>query len=201
MRSSILAIVAGLLALGACAPRQEGAEAPPAEEAPPAAMAAPMEPQAPAATSASATLAAAAGSGITGTVSFQEMAGGVHVEARVEGAPPGTHGFHLHETGDCSAADFASAGGHFNPEGVAHGAPEAEPHHAGDFGNIEIGADGTGSLSLHSTKLAIAAGPNSVVGRAVILHAQADDLATQPTGNAGGRIACGVVAAAAAPGP
>ncbi len=179
----------GTMALVGCARTQEtSSETAPAPAPPAPSAAAP-------ATSATATLTGQAGSGIHGTVSFQAMPPGVHVEARVEGAAPGSHGFHLHETGDCSAADFSSAGGHFNPTGVAHGGPQADPHHAGDLGNLEIGADGTGTVSVHSDLLAIGEGPNAVVGRAVVFHEQADDFATQPTGNAGGRLACGVIAA------
>lgn len=146
-----------------------------------------------AAPAAVATLTGRAGSGISGSITFHSMAGGAHVEANVQGATPGTHGFHLHERGDCSAEDFSSAGAHFNPTGSEHGAPGTAAHHAGDLGNIEIGADGTGELSVHSTQLAIAEGANAVIGRAVILHEGPDDFVTQPTGNAGGRIACGVV--------
>ncbi len=184
----------GAIALAACMAAEEHASetppAPAAEERSPEAALAP-------AASATATLTGKADSGVTGTVSFSAMAPGVHIEARVEGAPPGVHGFHLHETGDCSAADFSSAGAHFNPSAVEHGGPEYAVHHAGDLGNLEVGADGVGTLSLHSTDLAIAEGPNAVVGRAVVLHENPDDFTTQPTGNAGGRLACGVVTATA----
>jgi Cu-Zn family superoxide dismutase len=135
-----------------------------------------------------------AGSKISGTVTFTETANGVAVTAHLTGIEgSGPRGFHLHETGNCSAADFSSAGGHFNPTGAAHGAPDSPEHHAGDLGNVEVGADGTVHLERVSTMLTVASGPNSVVGRAVILHEKADDLTTQPTGNAGGRVACGVV--------
>ena len=145
------------------------------------------------AATAHATLSGVAGSHLTGTVSFTETSEGVDIVVAVEHAPPGVHGFHLHEKGDCSAADFTSTGGHFNPTGTAHGAPDAAAHHAGDYGNLTVGEDGKGELKLHSTMLTVADGPNSVRGRGVILHEKADDLTTQPTGAAGGRIACGVV--------
>lgn len=104
------------------------------------------------------------------------------------------HGFHIHESGDCTAADFTSAGGHFNPTNAPHGGPDDAEHHAGDLGNIEIGEDGTGTLDLASSMLTLDAGAtNSAVGKAVILHAGQDDLETQPTGDAGARLACGVV--------
>ena len=130
----------------------------------------------------------------TGTVHFYQMGNRVRVIARVAGLVPGReHGFHIHEQGDCGDADFKNAGGHFNPTGAAHGAPGDAAHHAGDLGNIEIAADGSGMLSVSTSLLTVAEGPNSVAGRAVILHEKADDLKTQPTGDAGGRIACGVI--------
>ena len=134
------------------------------------------------------------GSDVSGVVSFTQAPDGVQVVARVDHAPPGKHGLHLHENGDCSAADFASAGGHFNPTGAPHGGPDSAKHHAGDFGNIEVGPDGTGTLSLTTDMLSLAEGaPDSVLGRSVVLHAGADDLTSQPSGNSGERIACGAV--------
>lgn len=130
-----------------------------------------------------------------GIVSFSQEADGVKIVAHIIGAPPGTHGLHVHEVGDCSASDFKSAGGHFNPTDSIHGSPEDAERHAGDLGNIEIGADGSGHLELTSNMLTVATGGSAVVGRAVILHEQADDLVSQPTGAAGARLACGVVAA------
>ena len=131
----------------------------------------------------------------SGSVVFTETEGGVEVSAQVmygaEGYA-GLHGIHLHEIGDCSAPDYTSAGGHFNPTGVDHGGPGAAVHHGGDFGNIEIGEDGSGSLELVSTMLSFD-GENSILDRAVILHAAEDDLTSQPTGAAGARDACGVV--------
>lgn len=128
-----------------------------------------------------------------GTVTFTEGEGGIEIHADVHDLAPGSHGFHLHESGDCSAADFSSAGGHFNPTDVRHGAPTDEVHHAGDFGNIVVGADGHGTLDLHSKMLSVVPGSHSVVGKAVIIHEGADDLTSQPSGAAGARVACGVV--------
>lgn len=143
--------------------------------------------------SASATLQSRGDTTAHGQVTFTQMGDEVTVVAHIEGAAPGSHGFHLHQTGDCSAADFKSTGGHFNPADVPHGGPADEMRHAGDFGNIEVGEDGTAHLELVSSLITVLPGPNSVAGRGVILHEKADDLESQPTGAAGSRVACGVV--------
>ncbi len=134
------------------------------------------------------------GLAVTGSVTFTETADGVEVVAQVSGVEAGgQHGFHIHEIGDCSSADFKSTGGHFNPEDHVHGGPSNDDRHAGDLGNIEIDAEGNGSLTLVTNRLTVAPGPNSVVGRGLILHEKADDLVSQPTGAAGSRIGCGVI--------
>ena len=145
-----------------------------------------------------AVLHPAAGGKVEGTVWFEPAGSGVKVKARVTGLAPGTHGFHVHEFGDCSAADFTSAGGHFNPMSQPHGAPQASARHVGDLGNVEAGADGVATLDWTDAHLAFD-GHHAVVGRAVIVHAKADDLKTQPTGDAGGRLACGVIGVAKQP--
>ena len=143
--------------------------------------------------SAKAAIEARSGSTLSGTATFTERAGGgVHLVVDVSGAPAGVHAVHLHEKGDCSAPDASSAGGHFNPTGLPHAGPTAEKHHAGDFGNVTVGDDGKGHLELDSSMLTLGAGEMSLKGHAIIVHAKADDLVTQPTGNAGGRIGCGV---------
>lgn len=140
-----------------------------------------------------ATLEGRSGSSATGIVTFTERADGtVHIRADFTNVPPGPHGFHVHEVGDCSAADASSAGGHFNPGGAPHAGPDAAQHHAGDLGNITATAAGSASAETVSTQLTVSPGPRSVVGRAVVLHADADDLQSQPSGAAGARIACGV---------
>jgi superoxide dismutase, Cu-Zn family len=184
-----LAAAAGsLLWLAAC--KQGGSE-----ESTAATASAPAETMpATSADTATAVIAGTQGSKLAGTAIFTRAAdGGVDLVVDVSGAPAGEHGIHLHEKGDCSAPDFSSAGAHFNPTNAPHGGPNSPQHHAGDFGNITVAADGTGHLSLHSNMLTIGAGPNSVVGHAIVIHEKADDLTSQPSGNSGARIGCGVV--------
>ena len=149
-------------------------------------------------TRAVAVLQSASGSEVKGTLTFAAGGDAVTVSGRITGLAPGSHGFHVHEFGDCSAADAASAGGHFNPAGHQHAGPKDAQRHVGDLGNIEAGPDGAATVDLKDTKIALT-GAQSIVGRAVIVHAKADDLKTQPTGDAGGRQACGVVGIAKAP--
>jgi Cu-Zn family superoxide dismutase len=135
------------------------------------------------------------GNNAEGTVWFTSGADGVTVKASLKGLAAGNHGFHVHEFGDCTAADGASAGGHFNPKGSAHGAPTDAAHHAGDLGNVLAAADGTATLEWKDSAMKLD-GPDGVIGHAVIVHANPDDFKTQPTGNAGGRVACGVIGVA-----
>jgi Cu-Zn family superoxide dismutase len=129
-----------------------------------------------------------------GTVTFTETEGGVEMVAELQGVDgAGLHGLHVHENGECSAPDFTSAGGHFNPAGTDHACPPTTPRHAGDFGNIEIAEDGSGNLTLTSDLITVAPGETSVVGRAVVLHGGEDDCTSQPSGAAGPRLACGVI--------
>ena len=132
------------------------------------------------------------GNAVKGTVTFMESNGKIHVVADVTGLKPGKHGFHIHEKGDCSAPDAASAGGHFNPTSKAHGAPSAADHHVGDLGNLA--ADSNGEAKLDQTfDFFSLEGPNSIYGKAVVIHGGEDDLKSQPAGNAGPRVACGVI--------
>lgn len=144
---------------------------------------------------ASATLSPTSGSTAQGTVTFTQLnSGGVEVDVNLTGVPAGVHGFHLHEKGDCGDNGNA-AGAHFNPMFMPHGAPEAASHHAGDFGNVNADDSGNVKITRTLTGITVTEGSASVLGRAVILHANPDDMTTQPTGNAGARIACGVVSA------
>ena len=150
----------------------------------------------PAAPKASAALAPTAGNATTGTIAFTPDGDRVRVLAKVSGLTPGAHGFHIHDKGDCSAPDGMSAGGHFNPTGKAHGNPAAGEHHGGDMPMLEADASGNATLDVTLDTVTLGAGANGIVGRAVIVHKDADDYRTQPTGNSGARVACGVIAAA-----
>jgi Cu-Zn family superoxide dismutase len=130
---------------------------------------------------------------VTGTVEFKEVPDGVEVTANLEGLKTGDHGFHIHEKGDCSAPDAASAGGHFNPSKHKHGAPDAEEHHEGDLGNLTADKDGKATKTFTMKGITLGDGETSIVGKGFIVHEKADDMKTQPTGNAGGRVACGVI--------
>ena len=142
---------------------------------------------------ATATLAATAGNATAGTVTFAQKGDKVTVSAKVSGLAPGAHGFHLHEKGDCSAADGMSAGGHFNPTGKSHGDPGSPDHHAGDMPMLQADANGNATLTAELVGISIGSGSTDIVGKAVIVHKDADDYKTQPTGNSGARLACGVI--------
>jgi Cu-Zn family superoxide dismutase len=129
---------------------------------------------------------------VTGIVTFSKVELGVKVVADIKGLTPGAHGFHIHQFGDCSAPNADSAGGHYNPAGKPHGAPESGERHAGDLGNLV--ADGSGKAYLERTDSIISlSGLTSIIGRGIIIHEASDDMTTQPTGNAGARVACGVI--------
>jgi superoxide dismutase, Cu-Zn family len=132
------------------------------------------------------------GSKVKGTVSYEKNGHGLRIVADIDGLSPGPHGFHIHEFGDCSSPDANSAGGHFNPTEMTHGSPTADKHHAGDMGNIEADKNGHARLEVTDPSISLE-GPNSIIGRSVIVHAQADDFKTQPTGGSGARVACGVI--------
>ena len=134
-----------------------------------------------------------AGNKVSGTISFTEEADGVHIKAEIKGLTPGKHGFHVHEFGDCSAADLSSAGGHFNPTNKPHAGPDAAERHMGDMGNVEADASGKADLDYVDHDISLTNEERSIIGRSVIVHAKADDLKSQPAGDSGARIACGVI--------
>jgi Cu-Zn family superoxide dismutase len=167
MRKLALVSIATILALTACRTAKQG----------------PM---------AMAMLHPISGSQAVGMAHFQENAdGSVEVHLEMTNVPPGQHGFHIHAKGDCGDNGNA-AGPHFDVNSMPHGAPDAVSHHAGDFGNVTADANGKVNATFTTHSITVSAGERSVVGHAVILHANADDLTTQPSGNAGARIACGV---------
>lgn len=132
---------------------------------------------------------------ITGTVTFTQEDGGVKVVADVKGLTPGQHGFHIHEKPDLSAPDLMSTGGHWNPDKHKHGGPDSAEHHAGDLGNLTADDKGHAHLEMTVPGVTVASGDKSVVNHAVVIHEKADDLKTDPAGNAGKRIAAGVIKA------
>ncbi len=132
---------------------------------------------------------------ITGTVTFMQDGDNLKVVADIDGLTPGKHGIHIHAKADLSAPDLSSAGPHFNPDGHHHGGPDTAERHAGDLGNLT--ADDKGHAHLEETVSGVSVGAkNDVVGHSVIIHAKADDLKTDPSGESGGRIAGGVIEAA-----
>lgn len=151
------------------------------------------EPKAPV-SHASAEIKAASGSHVKGLVTFSQGIDGVKIVADVDGLTPGLHGFHIHEKGDCSAADGSSAGGHFNPTQEMHASPDSPHRHVGDLGNITADSQGHGHYERLDTQISLN-GPYSIIGKAIIVHEKADDFKTQPTGNAGARLGCGLIQA------
>lgn len=134
---------------------------------------------------------------VVGTVNLTGTERGVRIEIQVNGLPEGTHGFHIHETGRCDPPDFTTAGGHFNPSGREHGMENPAGPHAGDLPNIIVRGDGSGSLRVINPYLSLGTGGEDDLlrgdGTAVMIHAGPDDYRTDPAGDAGARIACGVI--------
>jgi Cu-Zn family superoxide dismutase len=142
---------------------------------------------------AAATLEARSGSKVGGTVSFQAVGQKLRVEGRITGLTPGEHGFHVHEAGDCSAADASSAKGHFNPAAKAHGHHGSAERHAGDMPNLVADGYGNATVSGELTLLSLGSDANGILNRSVVIHADPDDYKSQPAGNSGKRVACGVI--------
>jgi Cu-Zn family superoxide dismutase len=128
-------------------------------------------------------------SGVAGVVLFKQEKGYVNVTGEVTGLKPGKHGFHVHMFGDLRAVDGMSAGGHYDPHGHKHGGPDAKERHEGDLGNLEANAQGVAKVNVKANGVEL----HHVVGRSIVVHGDADDLTSQPAGNAGPRIALGVI--------
>ena len=142
-------------------------------------------------------LASASGSLVSGRLIVTPMAGGVHLRGEIGGLTPGSaHAIHIHEKGDCTAVDASSAGGHFNPTNEPHGKVGTPAHHAGDMDNIVADAKGVAHVDAHASGPVLGGGAaNDAIGKAVIVHAAQDDYTSQPAGNAGARVACGIITA------
>lgn len=143
---------------------------------------------------AEATISPTEGNDVRGTVNFRAETDAIRIVGQLTGLEEGKHGLHVHEKGDCSAPDASTAGGHFAPDADPHGAPSAEvgQHHVGDLGNVEVDEEGTATFDVSDPEMSLS-GENSVVGRALIVHAGADDFESQPSGDAGDRVGCGVI--------
>lgn len=132
------------------------------------------------------------GNKVQGTVNFIELHKGIRVMAEIKGLPEGEHGFHIHEFGDCSAEDASSAGGHYNPTKSIHAGPDDIPREVGDLGNVVVDSKGNGVYDHVDFTISFDA-PNSILGKAVIVHANRDDFVSQPSGNSGAKVACGII--------
>jgi Cu-Zn family superoxide dismutase len=146
-----------------------------------------------------ATAKLAAGDGASrGTATVTQAGDGLHVVVRATGLTPGIHAVHIHTTGKCVGPDFTSAGGHWNPTARQHGKDNPAGMHMGDMPNMTVGPDGSGAIEYHVASGSISGGATPLLdadGAAIVVHAQADDNKSDPAGNAGGRVACGVLAA------
>jgi len=185
----LLALAASLAVVVACAPGEQNGRV--AVSAGPNTYL-----EAPSAQRAQAALLDPSGSPI-GSVSFVEQRQNVRIEISVTKLPPGIHGVHLHAVGKCDGPDFASAGPHFNPTGAVHGVANPKGPHAGDLPNLTVGTDGRGTLVAFTSLVDLAPGASQSLlrptGTSIVVHASADDEKTDPSGNTGARIACGVV--------
>lgn len=178
---TLIALTAGLALLTACGQRADTAAAPADTSTP--------------ANGASVQLASTQGHSASGMLNLIAEGETVRITGTLQGlSPNGEFGFHIHEKGDCSAPDASSAGGHFNPANAQHGNPQGAAHHAGDMLNAISDATGVAQVDAVATGVSLTGGlPNDVRGRAIVVHEKADDYATQPSGNSGARIACGVI--------
>lgn len=194
MKATLVGMLVPLAVLAAC----KRAETPPDNAATvtsEGAMPIPPPETAPVSNAAIAVLAGTKDSPVRGELRLTETNGGVEVIGEIAGLTVGSeHGFHVHEHGDCSAPDASSAGGHLNPGEAPHGGPGAAEKHLGDIPNIKANEQGRADVSLRVEGATLRdGGPNNLVGKAFVVHAKADDYKSQPSGNSGDRIACGVV--------
>jgi Cu-Zn family superoxide dismutase len=183
-RSQLALLIPALLVLAACGTAPEPRTAP-----------APAVPVVSTAKLAEAALAPASASIVSGRLALVPDARGVHITGTIGGLQPmQTAAFHVHERGDCSAVDASSAGPHFNPANQPHGRNGAGAHHAGDMDNLRADAQGRVSVDVRLPGVTLGGGAaTDIIGRALVVHANADDYRSQPAGNAGARIACGVI--------
>lgn len=133
---------------------------------------------------------------VLGKATFTQRPEGVLIRLQASNLPPGVHGFHIHDRSECHGPEFASAGGHFNPEGKAHGFKNPSGPHAGDLPNLEVPASGVLDVTVLATRVTLGDGPNSLFkegGTSLMIHAGPDDYVTDPAGNSGARIACGPI--------
>ncbi|QJW83972.1 superoxide dismutase family protein [Ramlibacter terrae] len=143
---------------------------------------------------ATATLSPTTGNSTTGSVRFVQQGNMVQVSGEVRGLKPNAeHGFHVHEKGDCSSGDGMSAGGHYNPASRPHGRHGRGMHHAGDLVSLRADGNGVASFKFESSTISVGGGMADIVGKGLIVHRDPDDYTTQPTGNAGARLACAVI--------
>jgi Cu-Zn family superoxide dismutase len=195
LMSTLIPAIATAVLLAACgrqdpAPESADAGAVPASSTP----STPPVPE-PTARGATVQLAPTQGNTASGSLALSSETDGVRLSGSLQGLKPnGEFGFHVHEKGDCSAPDASSAGEHFNPANAQHGNPSGEAHHAGDMLNVKSDAQGMAQVDVQARGVSMHTGqPNDVIGRAVVLHEKPDDYSTQPSGNSGARIACGVI--------
>lgn len=196
MRATHLTLAIGLTVLLAACSREQPTGAP---RQPDETTAAPAEKTtaAEASPEAVAQIAPTQGNTVTGALALAQSPQGVHISGTIQGLKPDAEfGFHVHEKGDCSAPDGSSAGGHFNPTQAQHGNPTGPSHHAGDMPNIKSNAEGVAQVDTTEAGTSLHGDPGmDLMGKAIVVHESPDDYATQPSGNSGKRVACGVIAA------
>ena len=196
MRAMNLSLAIGLTVMLAACSKEQPAGAP---RQPDAASTTPAEKTTAAAPAAEAVaqIAPTQGNTVTGSLALAQSPEGVHITGSIQGLKPDAEfGFHVHEKGDCTAPDGSSAGGHFNPTQAQHGNPSGAAHHVGDMSNIKSDAQGIAQVDVTAAGTSLHGDPNTdVLGKAIVVHEGPDDYTTQPSGNSGKRVACGVIAA------